>query len=346
VKFSNNYDLPEPIVRAVIFDPYTKGDSDFSATGLAKPARAGALEIKHADEITEDVSDRLWSLLGQLGHLLLERAYQKDIWDILERLKRTAMETDSEEQFVREAVKLWPALRKAVRTSDLAEMRLHMTRTYEGVGEVRISGMFDFLRDAKALRDYKWTSVWAGLAAMKGEKPDWESQLNTYRLLGKENFLEIESLAVNALLRDWSKTQVGIKPGYPPTGFMTIPVKIWSDEQTEEWIEGRVRAHHAARSLIDTQGMLPECTPEERWAKPDRWSVMKLGGKKPSAWFDSKAGANMYKKGRDEKAKKGEVFAVQYEPGTGKRCEHYCQAAPFCHQYAALVHETQTKETA
>jgi hypothetical protein len=342
MRWTNKYDLPDPIVRAVVFDPYTKGASDFSATELAKPPRLRTLSMKHRDELTEDVSDRLWSLLGQLGHLLLERAYQKDIYDILEKLKRLAMTTDNEEQFLAEAVKLWPALRDAVRTNNLAEMRLHITRTYKGIGEVRISGMFDYLRDMRALRDYKWTSVWAGMAAMKGEKTEWESQLNTYALMGLDNFIEVESLAVNALLRDWSKTQVGVKPGYPPVGFMTIPVKMWPVERTEAWIEERVRLHHQARLDMENGADLPECTPEDRWAKPDRWSVMKLGGKKPSAWFDAEGDAAEYKETRTAKAKKGEVFAVQFEPGTGKRCEHYCEVAGFCQQYALLVQETES----
>ena len=79
MKITNLLNLPAPIVRAVTNDPYNKGDCDYSTTGLIKPARIAALEKLHASEITEDASDRIWSLCGQIGHLILERAGGDDI---------------------------------------------------------------------------------------------------------------------------------------------------------------------------------------------------------------------------------------------------------------------------
>lgn len=43
-------------------------------TTLLKPSRIVVLEEKHKDELEEDVSDRIWSLLGQTVHGILERA--------------------------------------------------------------------------------------------------------------------------------------------------------------------------------------------------------------------------------------------------------------------------------
>lgn len=74
MKYTNNLNLPEPIVNAVINDPYTKGDSDISITGLIAPARQRVLAKLHKDELVEDVSDRIYSLLGQVMHGILERA--------------------------------------------------------------------------------------------------------------------------------------------------------------------------------------------------------------------------------------------------------------------------------
>lgn len=73
-KFTNIHGLPDGIVRAVTNDPYTKGNADYSITGLLKPPRISVLERKHRDEIEEDVSERIWSLLGQATHTILERA--------------------------------------------------------------------------------------------------------------------------------------------------------------------------------------------------------------------------------------------------------------------------------
>jgi hypothetical protein len=73
-KLSNRLNLPEPLVRAIANDSYNSGTSDFTATGLIKPSQMIALEKKHANEITEDASDLIYSLQGQSIHTILERA--------------------------------------------------------------------------------------------------------------------------------------------------------------------------------------------------------------------------------------------------------------------------------
>lgn len=74
MRWSNDLGLPEPIVRAVTNDPYDRGHSDFTVTQLIAPARARVLRKRHAHLITEDVADRIYSLLGQSIHTILERA--------------------------------------------------------------------------------------------------------------------------------------------------------------------------------------------------------------------------------------------------------------------------------
>lgn len=74
MKLTNNLRLPDAIVRAVANDTYTKGDADFSVTQLLQPPQLARLAQLHADEIIEDVSDRIWSLLGQSVHAIIERA--------------------------------------------------------------------------------------------------------------------------------------------------------------------------------------------------------------------------------------------------------------------------------
>lgn len=74
MRITNKANLPGTIVRAVANDPYTKGAAHMSVTGLIAPPRMKALERAHWDEIEEDAADRIWSLLGQIGHGILERA--------------------------------------------------------------------------------------------------------------------------------------------------------------------------------------------------------------------------------------------------------------------------------
>ena len=74
MKITNTSGLPEALVRAVQNDPYSKGDSDFSVTELISPPRQAALKSKFRDQLVEDAEDRLYSLYGQITHLILERA--------------------------------------------------------------------------------------------------------------------------------------------------------------------------------------------------------------------------------------------------------------------------------
>lgn len=78
MRLTNKLDLPESIVRAVANDGYSRGDADISVTQLIAPPRQVALMEQHADEIEEDVSDRIWSLMGQVVHGILERSASPD----------------------------------------------------------------------------------------------------------------------------------------------------------------------------------------------------------------------------------------------------------------------------
>src|SRR3990167_3243952 len=71
---TNELGLPGPIVEAIAADDYDPGDSDITVTRLIAPPRAVALARQHAGELVEDASDRIWALMGQAIHTILERA--------------------------------------------------------------------------------------------------------------------------------------------------------------------------------------------------------------------------------------------------------------------------------
>ena len=70
---TNIHGLPEALVRAVVNDPYT-GGGDISVTKLIDAPQVRVLAKRHADALTVDVSERIWTLLGQGVHTVLERA--------------------------------------------------------------------------------------------------------------------------------------------------------------------------------------------------------------------------------------------------------------------------------
>lgn len=74
MKLTNKLKLPQPIVDAVANDSYSPGHADITVTRLLQPPQLRVLAERHGDQITEDVSDRIWSLFGQTLHTILERA--------------------------------------------------------------------------------------------------------------------------------------------------------------------------------------------------------------------------------------------------------------------------------
>jgi hypothetical protein len=74
MNLTNKLGLPRSLENAVRNDKYDRGNAHISVTGLIGPARKRYLEQLHAEEITEDVAERIWALMGQIAHGILERA--------------------------------------------------------------------------------------------------------------------------------------------------------------------------------------------------------------------------------------------------------------------------------
>lgn len=81
MKITNNNNLPQAVVNAIVNDTYDgpKVDSDkISVTTLISPPRIHYLKKRHWEDLTEDAGSRLWSLLGSAVHAVLERAEAKN----------------------------------------------------------------------------------------------------------------------------------------------------------------------------------------------------------------------------------------------------------------------------
>ena len=148
---TNRLGLPQAIVDAVTNDPYSRGASDISVTQLIQPPYQRQLRLQH--EPIEDASDRIWSLVGQVGHGIVERAYPQ--------------------AYTAAAALLTP---KEVHDTYgvVAERRLFMK-----CNGWTVSGQFDVIEKGH-LQDYKFTSVWSVIGDTKTE---WINQLNLRRLL-------------------------------------------------------------------------------------------------------------------------------------------------------------------
>ena len=70
--FTNDQNLPEPVFKALSEDTYSRGVSNSSVTTLIDSPQVKVLTRQHADDIKEDVADRVWAVLGTAVHNIFE----------------------------------------------------------------------------------------------------------------------------------------------------------------------------------------------------------------------------------------------------------------------------------
>ena len=288
MKLTNKSNLPEVIKRAVANDPY-QNNSDISTTRLIAPPRIRVLEKEYADQVEEDVSDLIFSLLGSSVHSVIERAVTDD---------------------------------------DIAEQRL-----YVDVNGWKLSGQFDLLTGAGDLIDFKVTSAWSALEALEKGKDEWERQLNVLDYLirhndtelknpkGKE--LQVKSMSIMAILRDWSKMKAMTSNNYPKKQVVMIPIRRWSEEEQDSYVVARIQAHQEAEKKGSEV-----CSAKERWAKPNTYAVMKDGRKSALRVLQSTEQVKQYLE--DNKLIQGKGITVVFRKGEDVRCQHYCKVNSFC----------------
>ena len=69
---TNKFNLPDAIYNVISKDNYKKGKAGYSVTEVINSPRIVQLSRKFSDEITEDATDRIWSVFGSAVHHLLE----------------------------------------------------------------------------------------------------------------------------------------------------------------------------------------------------------------------------------------------------------------------------------
>jgi hypothetical protein len=198
-------------------------------------------------------------------------------------------------------------------TNLLSEKRLYMN-----VLDKRISGAFDIYDiEKRTLFDLKVTSTYAA-----DGKIEWERQLNMLILLLRFAGFRVDKAVIIPIFRDWMGAKARTDSSYPQAAIVPIDINIWSHDQQLEYAKERVRVHSAP--------VPAPCTPEERWAQPGVFAVMKPGRKSSLRNLDTKAQAVKW---LEEDGTKG--CTIVERPTTYRRCESYCSVSTFCPQLKA-----------
>jgi len=287
MKLTNKYGLPEPVVKALTRSEYSKGESNRSITQLIDSPRVRILRQENWDNLEEDVSEKMWAVLGTAAHKMFE-------------------DTGDE--------------------NHLTEERLYV----EVEGWV-ISGAIDVQKiepDGVIVMDYKTTSVWSVILGKK----EWEYQLNCYAyLVRKSKGLNVKSLKVIAILRDWKAKDAETKDDYPKAPIVEIDIPVWADQEQDAYIQERVELHQKAEFDRLTGTELPECSDAERWEKAPIWAVKKKGNKRAIKLYDNEA---------DAKSALVDGQEIEFRRGEPGRCvNNWCRVNAFCNQYQKYLSE-------
>tara|TARA_R100000808_G_C2148051_1_gene156121 strand:+ start:329 stop:1228 length:900 start_codon:yes stop_codon:yes gene_type:complete len=196
---------------------------------------------------------------------------------------------------------------------------------------VKLGGTLDLYdKESKGLHDFKVTSVWS---IVFGDRiPHWTAQLNIYRYLMHKNHPEVEvnSLSILTLLKDWTESQSRRDAEYPSTAVQEIPIRMGDLEKVEEFIRTRIIEHKSAEHLYSIGEEMEICTEEERWAKPTKYAIKKPKRKTALRVLDTMEDAERWIK---EKGAEGEVLSIEVREGEDIRCTRYCPVREFCSYY-------------
>jgi len=220
----------------------------------------------------------------------------------------------------------------------IVEERIHVE-----LDGMRISGAIDLQErtpEGIILSDYKTTSAWA----VMNEKQDWHNQLNSYAyLVEAAKKLPVCKLQIVAIVRDWSRRDATTREGYPKAPIVVIDIPLWSFDERLAYVRSRISLHGDALFEMETDGDMPDCTPDEMWEKPTSYALKKDGNVRAKSVHETREAADKALADATEKAKKGEKFLIEVREGDRTRCSSFCQVAGMCSQYKKYLSTKPTQ---
>lgn len=72
MKITNNFGLPDTIMKVIHTPKYDKGDSQISATEILNSPRIVQLKRKHWEDLEQDAAELVWSMFGSAVHEILQ----------------------------------------------------------------------------------------------------------------------------------------------------------------------------------------------------------------------------------------------------------------------------------
>lgn len=303
--YTNHHNIPNRIVAAVTRDEkFSLGR--YSVTQLLAPPRIRRYLQEHTVE--EDVSERVWALLGKGVHAVIDggdHATQEiEISGSVDVDGRSVWVSGTIDDF---------------RGGVLRDWKVTGTSTWRAGGRSEWIAQLNF---------YSWL-LQRGRMRRSAQRSSLDAHIPVVP----------NGIAVTMIFRDWIGARAkagagagagvsGVATDYPAAPIATLDIPMWSVEAVEEMIVDRLRVHMAAEAtdLAD----LSLCSDEERWHRPGEFAVMKAGRKRAMRVFSRREDAVAF---AEHQGIGG--LSIDARPGVDARCADYCPVRSVCPHGAA-----------
>lgn len=316
ITLTNKHGISDAIVKACMVDNHVT-IGDISCTQLIDSPQVRML--RKQNDVTEDVADRIWMMMGTAVHYVVElgEIKQREARQLLEAAE-VLMKLDKVKgaEYMYEVVQEFYPDHK---DKDILN-EITLSHTIDGM---TFSGTFDRFTISKGLLDdYKNTSVYAYMNEESRKK--WDAQQNVYAFLLREAGYEVNASQITAIFRDFSAGKKFSK-GYPQKPIATFPVKLYDHEKMRAYLTGRIKLHKHAQHNLEW----PDCTTKEMWATSDTFAVTQKGRQRAIKVLPTEPMAKSYILG--DGAKYPKAF-IEKRPGARLRCDSYCSVSKVCPQ--------------
>lgn len=186
-----------------------------------------------------------------------------------------------------------------------------------------LSGQQDLYSESlRRVTDFKTGTVYK---VIYNDWDDYRKQLLIYAYMFRTLGLPCDNGEIIMMLKDHSKSKAKIDSSYPqlPTYVKHFDFTEEEFKQIEQDLIYKFEQIEMCEKLTDDE--ISECTPEQRWAEPTKYALMKKGRKTAIKLYDNKFDADT--------ACDSDDLYVEERLGTDKKCTQYCTCCQFCNYY-------------
>lgn len=320
ILLTNKAGIPLPLAIWLAGDSYAYANEPnvISATTLMRSTRyiiatlrlrfpeAFPEEVRLTESLTnifvEDLIDRIPSRMGTYIHDACHDAIVNDYANSLSKLGYPNQ--------VINRVKINPSSEELL--NDTVAIYTEQ-RTNKEIDGFIISGQFDAVINGR-VHDIKTTGTYSYTSGSMDRK--YTIQGSIYKWLNPEIITD-DVITINFLFTNWNRYYTS-KPDYPPARAYSKDFPIWSVQQTELYIQNKIR--EIKKYWNEPLENIPCCTNEDLFNKKPVYKYYKTGyveGKRSTRNFDNYGDASLY---RSKQGGIGEIIEDKGKPFTCPCC--------------------------